>query len=404
VVPTTLMAIYALLAAFGLVVTDTYVNADTMYLDTTVATAVAEESYEASVVNDIFISEVKKITKTPSLIAAPLIQSSKTKPISTAFAQFANMEPALEAIQSLLGVIPPKMTTSLIIEDEKQRVQIVENAPDGRVAEYVIGDEMTLKLVLTGYDPNSGYFDIQIKAHSADDDFDHLIRDAAFRAVLQLDPYLALLYDLNKHAASGEDLAPTSALLEKEIAIQPETLVHASRALLENMRGILALLANNTAVARADFEAAIGSNPKQPVGYLNLAFLEVHEDRYQKAIETVEKVIYPSYWPMTSDPILLATGYIIKGVAETEMEQYQTAETSFQKAATLHPQSSEVFVYWARMLRRAGRPAEAEQRLRQARENTAFFENFPEMALMYIWLTEEGEKPMVRRTSIAETL
>ena len=43
--PTTLAAIYAVLAAFGLVVTDTYVNQNTMYLDTTVAESVKEQGY-----------------------------------------------------------------------------------------------------------------------------------------------------------------------------------------------------------------------------------------------------------------------------------------------------------------------------------------------------------------------
>ena len=79
--PATLTAIYAVLATLGLVATDTYYNANTMYLDTTVAEAVAEEGYTPYVIDGIFIAEVKKITKIPSLVAAPTIQSSKTKPV-----------------------------------------------------------------------------------------------------------------------------------------------------------------------------------------------------------------------------------------------------------------------------------------------------------------------------------
>lgn len=402
--PTTLTALYAILAAFGLVVTDTYVNKNTMYLDTTVAAAVAEEGYEPSVVDGIFVSEVKRITKTPTLIAKPTIQSSKTKPISAALAQFANLEPALVAIQSLMGVIPPKLVTSVIIEDPVKRVQILQNAPDGKVAEYQVAEDATLKMVLTGYDPNTGYFDIQVQAHSVDDDFDHLIRDAAFKAVLKLDPYLAMLYDLTRRAKAGEDLKPTRDLIETELGNLPDSLTHTHRSLLENLHGILSLLENDVEGAEAYFRKSMVSNPKQPVGYLNLAFVQIHEDKFEDAIKTVEKVIYPSYWPMTSNNVLMASAYVIKGVAETEMERYKDAEASFAYAESLNPESSEVHVYWARMLRKAGRPAEAALKVAKAKENSKYFENFPEMALLYFWLSEEGTKPLARRKSEAEAL
>ncbi len=402
--PATLTAIYAVLATLGLVATDTYYNANTMYLDTTVAEAVAEDGYTPYVIDGIFIAEVKKITKIPSLVAAPTIQSSKTKPVSAALAQAAGLESALGAIHSLMGIIPPKMVTSVIVEDETKRVQVVQNGPDGRVAEYVVADEMKLKLILTGYDPKSGYFDIEVKGHTEEDDFDHMIRDAAFAAVLKLDPYLATLYDLNYRAVNDKDLTPAKELIEDQLDKIPSVVGHSHRALTENLRGILALLERDQVVAREYFLKAQASNPRQPIGFLNCAFLDVHEDRFEEAIRNVEKVVYPTYWPMTSNPVLLSSAYVIKGVAETETEKFKAAEASFQKAAALNPQSSEVFVYWARMLRKSGRPAEAERKMFQARQNSEFFENYPEMALLYFWLTEEGTQPLDRRTSQAEAL
>jgi tetratricopeptide (TPR) repeat protein len=398
--PTTLAAIYAVLAAFGLVVTDTYVNQNTMYLDTTVAESVKEQGYEKYVVDGIFISEVKKITKTPTLIAVPSIQSSKTKPISAALAEFANLEGALVAMQSLMGIVPPKMVTSVIVEDPTKRVQVVQNGPDGRVAEYVVAEDETLKLVLTGYDPKSGYFDIQVSAHSKDDDFDHLIRDAAFQAVLKLDPYLALLYDLNGRAVKNEDVDPSRVMIDKEINDLPGSLTHDHRALLENLRGIMGLLDNDVVTARADFQKAIESDSQLSVGYLNLAFLDVHEDRYEDALKTLEKVIYPTYWPMTGNRALLASAYTIKGVAETELERFKAAEQSFRHATWLNPRSSEVYVYWSRMLNKSARSTEAKQKMHKAKENSKYFENYPEMALLYFWLTEEGNQPLARRTKL----
>ena len=56
------------------------------------------------------------------------------------------------------------------------------------------------------------------------------------------------------------------------------------------------------------------------------------------------------------------------------------------------------------MLRKSGRPAEAERKMFQERQNSEFFENYPEMALLYFWLTEAGTQPLARRTSQAEAL
>src|SRR3546814_4915930 len=105
-----------------------------MYLDTTVAESVKEEGYEPEVVDGIFISEVKRITGPPSLVASPTIRSSDTKPVSAALAEAVGLESALGALHSLMGIIPPKMVPSVIAEDPPQRVQIVTTGPDGRVA------------------------------------------------------------------------------------------------------------------------------------------------------------------------------------------------------------------------------------------------------------------------------
>lgn len=402
--PATLTAIYFLLGSFGLVVTDTYFNANTMYLDSTVAESVVEEGYEPEVVNGIFMSEVKKITSKPSLVKAPTFQSSKAKPVSAALAEAAGLESALGALHSLMGVLPPKMVASVIAEDQAQKVQVLENAPGGQAAHYTVGESKTLKLVLTGHSPSNGYFDINVEGHSENDDLDHLIRDAAFEAVLKLDPYLAMLYDVSRRVAADEDLAPAKALIEKELTEAHQAATHEHRALNENLRGIVALLEHDPVVARQYFLKAMASNPRQPVGFLNCAFLDVHEDRFEEALRNIEKVIHPTYWQMTGNPVLLASAYTIKGAAETEMKKFKEAEASFQKAASLNPQSSEVYVYWSRMLKKSARPAEAERKIVMAKQNSMYFENFPEMALLYFWLTEAGTQPLARRTSQAEAL
>src|SRR3546814_17160827 len=95
--PATLTALYAMLATFGLVVTDTYFNANTMYLDTTVAESVKEEGYEPEVVDGIFISEVKRIPGTPSLVASPTTRWSDQETVAAALAGEGGRESRLGA-------------------------------------------------------------------------------------------------------------------------------------------------------------------------------------------------------------------------------------------------------------------------------------------------------------------
>jgi tetratricopeptide (TPR) repeat protein len=198
----------------------------------------------------------------------------------------------------------------------------------------------------------------------------------------------------------NEDVDPSRVMIDKEINDLPGSLTHDHRALLENLRGIMGLLDNDVVTARADFQKAIESDSQLSVGYLNLAFLDVHEDRYEDALKTLEKVIYPTYWPMTGNRALLASAYTIKGVAETELERFKAAEQSFRHAAWLNPRSSEVYVYWSRMLNKSARSTEAKQKMHKAKENSKYFENYPEMALLYFWLTEEGNQPLARRTKL----
>src|SRR3546814_12367347 len=54
------------------------------------------------------------------------------------------------------------------------------------------------------------------------------------------------------------------------------------------------------------------------------------------------------------------------------------------------------------MLAKSARPAEAERQVALARAQAANFEHFPEMALLYFWLTETGDQPLDRRSGQAE--
>ena len=390
---------YAGIIALGLMTADTILNAETIYLDATVAELVAVEGYEPEVVDGIFINDVQKISETRSLIAAPTIGSSNDKPFSVALAELVNMKDALTAVQSMIGYVPPRMLASVIAQDERQEIEVLQRAPDGEYSRYLVKEKATIKFVLTGYSKTKGYFEVIVEKEADKDGvfFNDLVKGAAYQSMLQLEPYFGVLYKFEENFGTSADFAVGKKLIDDEIAKLRPTPIHKERAKLENLRGIVALLENDLENAADYFARAVRSDPAFSVGYLNLAFLKVHLNDYESAIEETNHVIKPWYWPQTGNSVLLATGHIIRGVAYTGLKNYANAEAEFRDATRLNPETLEGYVYWARLLELMGRDDEAAKTRSIAKQNLAYSEHYPEAAILYFWLTDEDNQPLKPR-------
>lgn len=400
--PISFSALYALLAASGFISFDSYINSNTVTLEATVAEPLEREGYDKSVVEAVFMSEVTKIVSTPSLAAKPKISTAREKPVSVAAAELIKFDGALRTAQSYVGLDPPWLTASVIVDESNTSISFARDASRSLGGYVSVEQNYSSRVIVTGYSSGTGYF--SFSASQADRKFDQMIRNSAWEAVRHLDPYYAALTGFVAGVQGGENVKAIRGELVAELQNQERVLVDADRALLNNLVAITYLLENDQASARQWFDKVVATDPSNPVGWLNLAFMDVQEDRFGAALDHVDKVIDVSYWPLTDHPKLLSSAYVTRGVALGELKRFEEAVEAFQTAIKHNPETSSAYVYWARMARGRGQFREAEELQKLGEANERKFINYPEVALLYFWLTGEGEHQLQPRKSKAERL
>ena len=362
---------FATMLALGLIASDAFVNANTLYIDASVAGKIEEEGYSDKVVVGRFITEVKRITDSKSLISSPKFKSEQKKSFAMALAEAGGLENAMIAIQDLIGFVPPRLNATFVVD----------------------GDTPIFEM--SGYSNDYGWFELEIEQKGRTHE---VIEQAAMQTVLKLDPYMGILHQFEEHSEDG-DFSGVKKLIDDYIAVLPPTPINMQRAHVENLRGIIGLLENNMADAETYFKRAMASKASFAVAHMNLCFTLVHEGRYKEAIAIANLIVEPWHWPMTSNRVLLASSHVVKGVAHWGLGQIGEAETHFKHATRINRRTSEGHVYWARLWESEGKKAEAREMYTKALANTRYFENYPEVASLYFWLNEKADQPLKRRKS-----
>lgn len=364
-----LATIYGMLLAFGLVTADTVMNANTLYLDAHAASKFEDEGYSAVVLEQHLINALSDIADTKSVVSAPTIKSSDTKSFSVALASVVNLQASMEAAQQMIGFAPPKLFAAAVINSGEPGLE------------------------LTGRSRIFGRFSIYVDGKGRD--MDDVIADAAYKTFKQLDPYTAILFRFEEAKVENATLGPEIDQVLKQLVHTPHW---ATRAQLLNLRGIVELENDRVDSAIDQFRASLKENPQFMVARVNLALALVQQDRYAEAIAAVNQVIEPWWWPRIYDNVVLANAYITRGGAKWGQGKLAEALADFEYAAKLLPSSSAAYWYWSRLLRTMGYPQNAEKKFEIARRNLAYFEAYPELALLYFWISEEDQRPLERRT------
>lgn len=365
-----LATIYGLLLALGLVSVDTVMNANTLFLESSVSGKFEEAGYTSEVVEQHLINDLAIIADTKSLVEAPVIKSSDAPSFSAALASVVNLQDSLEAAQQLVGFAPPKLYAAAVQHGETDTIE------------------------LTGRSPLFGRFSISVDG--AEKNVDAMIEEAAWRTFLELDPYTAILHKFSLHQ---DDLSVVEAELDaiqERVRMTPHAEV---RARLHNLKGIIQLDRNEVEAAIDSFNASLKEAPYFSVVRLNLALAMVQLDRYQDAIDQTYLVTDPWYWPATSDPILLSAAYVLRGVARWGQSDLQGAKADLDYSSSLQPTSTAALWYRAGLLHTLGDPEKAEALTEKAKESLTYFETYPEVALLYFWVSAEDMRPIERRST-----
>ena len=366
-----LATIYGLLLALGLVSVDTVLNANTLFLDSHVASKFEEAGYSAEVVEQHLISELSIIADTKSLVKAPVIKSSDAPSISAALASVVNLQDSLEAAQQLVGFAPPKLFAAAVQHGEADTIE------------------------LTGRSPLFGRFSISVDG--AEKNMDEMIKEAAYRTFCELDPYTAIL---SRFSLSPDNLEEVEAELDEMLARVRLSTHTDTKAQLENLKGIIALDRNDTEGAIEWFNAALKDNPHFHVVRLNLALALVQLDRYDEAIAQTSFISEPAYWPMTGDPVLLSAAYVLRAVAHWGKGHLLAAKTDLDYAIYLQPTSTAAYWYLSGLMHAMEQPAKGDMMLQKATDNLVYFETYPEVALLYFWVSAEDMRPLERRSTM----
>lgn len=364
-----LATFYGLLVALGLMSVDTVMNANTLFLDSHVGAKFEEAGYSAEVVEQHLISDLAIMADTKSLVKAPVVKSSDAPSVSAALASLVNLQGSLEAVQQLVGFAPPKLHAAVVQHGETDTIE------------------------LTGRSQLFGRFSISVDG--AEKNIDQMIEEAAYRTFRELDPYAAVLFHFSRNT---DDLGAAEPELD-DLLTRVQMSEHSdTRAQLENLKGIIALNSNDIDGAMAWFQSALKDDPQFHVVRLNLALALVQLDRYDEAIAQTSYISEPAYWPKTSDPVLLSAAHVLRAVAHWGKGDLPSAKADLDYAVSLQPTSTAAYWYLSGVLNAMGQPTEGDEMLQKAQDSLVYFETYPEVALLYYWVSADDMRPLERRT------
>ena len=360
---------YAVVFGFGLFGMDAVWNANTVQTDFMVSDSAAWQGIKPEFAETVFTRELQEVFTTHSLIRAPEVRSSHEKTFVTILAESVGLDNATAAFQDLFGIQPVAIIATLA----------------------TVSGNTTLEVV--GEAGGKGSFFMSIPALPGEGTIE-LIRRGAIESAFRLDVYHTALHLLDPDTGDPNTARAIQAL-DKAIAALPPTPQSTQRARLRNLRGIAALLEDDKDGAAAHLEAAVSDDPTLVPAVLNLAFLRVEQDRYADALQIAQAVLRaPKFFIGAA---MTAGAHTIAGVSHWALRNPRAAEVEFAAAVAADPHVSDAYIYWGRMLTEMGRLSEGRDKLRRGAENLAEFENYPEVALLYFWMTEKDNVPLERR-------
>lgn len=354
---TTLAA--AIAVALGLMAADAGLSSDKIMVDVAVPASYTQAGVNTDIVEALYLAEIQSIIDTPSVVPPPAIRGTREKSLASSLADSLQLGEVGRSMQRLMGYDPMHIRASLIVEQETTKFIVVESSRKGKSFEISLDQRPGEPIV-------------------------QLVKRGAIETIYQLEPYLALVHSL-QDARSPEDFAKLTTSIQQILAGLPNIPVSTTRSQYENLLGIVRLLNNDVDGAADFFNAAALSDTRNAVALLNLGFAECQRDRYAEAERIVRRIVEPA--PLTKQPVLIGAAYMTWACALMGQKNFAAADQKLALAIEAYPYTSSGFQLWGDLKEQLSKADEAEAMRRKARENSIYFEQFTEVAMLYFELS-----------------
>jgi tetratricopeptide (TPR) repeat protein len=357
----------AVLLGLGLLGADTVINSGSVSIEVAIAPKVDTISVDEPTLAAEFQDQFDAISSTQSLVRPMEIRSRDEQGIGMALAESLNAQKVGYALQRQFGFKPDTIRFTLFVDNGALRGLVHGHS-------HLIGNINQVMVPLEG------------------EALIPFVQRCALWSASQLAPYSTALHLLQKHAVDG-DFTDVIALIHRAKALLPPTPISFDRALFDNLLGLVALFKKDPHVARKAFDDAMFGDPTNPVPFLNAALTDMELDDNRKAADRMEALLRIA---PPENHVLLATTYLTLGAARLGLRDIPGADEMLAKAVEANPQSATAFTLWAEAKQLEGDQAAADRLERKAREASATFENYAEIAALYFHLSWRNGEPLTR--------
>jgi tetratricopeptide (TPR) repeat protein len=360
---TTIIA--TLMVTFGLFTANAVVESDVVTIEFNVPSKYSNSGYGSEVAQTIFLSELRDILDTKSMTPGRIIRGTNDKTVVSALAESLKLQDMTYSLQRALGYDVARIRANIVHDGDDTSHVVLGQVRKGK----------EFKFSLT---------------RRSDEPLVALIRRGAHETAYQMEPYLALLYFVQA-SQSCDALPRTTQLIRTQITNFSATARSAARSQYENLLGIAALFCSDSKTARQAFGTAIEADPNNAAAILNLAFVEIYEDRYVEAERVARRVLEPA--PMNAPPEVIAAAHLTWAAALVGRRNLAEAEKQLAKSIAIYAYSSSAYEFWAQIKESQNDVVAAEKMRSKAIENSLYFENYGELAVLYFEVAwRDGQK------------
>jgi cytochrome c-type biogenesis protein CcmH/NrfG len=214
------------------------------------------------------------------------------------------------------------------------------------------------------------------------------VKRSALTGVAELSPYYTALYLLQAHSVD-KNFENLINLIERNVALTTPAHINPDKSLYDNLLGLVALFKNDPNSAEAEFVSAMTDDPSNPVGFINLAFVDLQQNDYQSAASRMEQLVRLA---PPSNQVVLGCTYMTWAAALMGLHDLAGADRLLAAATAAAP-SPAAFGLWAELKRLQGDQKTADLLQQRAEEGGAKI--YAELAALYFQLAWKDNRPVL---------